>query len=142
MEEMRDGKPSLDAFVDSGVFLPFYGMEGDTFRLGNLVFEASEDDCDGYRSSLGDIFERTNERQARTSPLARVRVVYHGHPDYLTDDEVNDFAGYTLEDESGHRWAYIGTIEMQDYYPCYRALYNPRRDQTDFAQPTASDFKR
>jgi len=98
----------------------FYGVDNEAFKLGKLVFEAVEDENDGYRSCLGSVevkdpsglifFKRS---------LARVKVVA---------TEVGDFDGYHLVDVAdGHVWLRFGTDHCDDYYPCFIFDYSPKK---------------
>lgn len=99
--------------------LPFYGVDNNCFKLGDRVFEAVEDESDGYRSYLGSVEVRDPSGLIffRT-PLASVRVVE-------VDD--NYAEEYQLVDDGGHVWLRFGTNNCDDYYPYFVFEYQPRK---------------
>lgn len=98
---------------------PFYGVDGNTFKLGDAVFEAVEDPSDGYRSMMDRVDAVIGEGSIFFgSSIALVRVE--------RIDE-RDFVGYQLVDaHDGHVWLKLGTDEYDDYYPCFTFRYEPK----------------
>lgn len=109
-----------------GKKLKFYGVDGFCFKLGNHVFEALEDENDGYRSMMEDIVDITANPDTKDKiffkkPIALVTVhdSSSGHND--GDDH------YALIDaKDGHIWLTFGTDHHDDYYPCFRFYYRPK----------------
>lgn len=110
--------------TDSTKTYAFYGVCGNQFKLDSTVFEAKEDESDGYRSyletvevvKLGGIFQY--------HPLAMVFV--REVEDKSVDDcyEDGDFTGYQLVDcKTGHVWLTIGTDYSDSYYPSFTFSY-------------------
>lgn len=97
----------------------FYGIDNECFKLGNQVFEAVEDEDDGYRSYLGSVEVReTDGLIFFRTPLATV-----------VAEEWSDChsEGINLVDiTDGHVWLSFGTDYMDDYYPCFFMRYQPR----------------
>lgn len=97
----------------------FYGVVGNYFKLGNVIFEAIEDEGDGYRSYLdsvvlegdGCVLDSINHLFNRR-PIAKVRVT-------STSDEVD-----IIDAVTGHTWLSIYTDYIDDYYPCFRFDYS------------------
>ena len=97
----------------------FFGVDCNAFKLGGLVFEAIEDEDDGYRSYFtsvevkdptGLIFFKTE--------VAEVTVAR-----YLDQD----FDGYELVDvRDGHVWLRLGTDSSDQYYPMFTFRYWPK----------------
>ena len=84
------------------------------------VFEALEDEQDGYRSSLAEVREVTDPVQlsALTFSPSPYATVIGSH--YSGDD----FEGIMLVDETDdHVWLQIGTEKLDDYYPCFIFSY-------------------
>jgi hypothetical protein len=121
------GKDSLKGLARAGTILPFYGIDNLRFKLAEQVFEAIEDESDGYRSYLESIkVVRNPEDIFRDQPIALVRVV---EAEIDLDEEDGypfRFRGYNLVDPTGHIWLQIGTSSTDAYYPSFRFLYNPK----------------
>lgn len=101
----------------------FYGVDNYCFKLGNRIFEAVEDESDGYRSYLGSV-ELIGDPKGfglifpRYS-FARVRLEesYSGC----------DFEGYQIVDlDDGHVWLRFGTEHAWDYYPVFVYAYSAK----------------
>ena len=60
-----------------GLEADFYGVDCNCFKLDNCVFEAVEDESDGYRSMMSDVRMKddTTGLIFFKTPVARVRVV-------------------------------------------------------------------
>lgn len=106
----------------------FYGVDNNSFKIGVHIFEAEEDEDDGYRSFLrsvevkdpaGLIFFGT--------PIATVRVA---DLDEISSDRYETrplHDGYQLIDvDDGHVWLRFGTDVSDDYYPCFIFDYMPK----------------
>ncbi len=108
-----------------GLVLPFYGVDGNLFKLGTTVFEAIEDEGDGYRSMLGDvvIVEDVTGLVFSNEPFATVTVTWI--EDGGRDSSSEGYEGYKLEDANGHVWLYVGTDDLHDYYPMFYFHYEP-----------------
>lgn len=97
----------------------FYGVDNECFKLGNQVFEACEDEDDGYRSYLGSVEVReTNDLIFFRTSLATVvaEEFEHGSREGVNLVDVTD----------GHVWLSFGTDYCDDYYPCFFVSYHPR----------------
>jgi hypothetical protein len=114
----------LDFETMVGMEADFYGVDNNSFKLDDVVYEAIEDEEDGYRSCLGCI--EINE-EARASkiffrmPVARVVV---------ESEDDGYFKGYKLTDlHDGHQWLRFGTSDYDDWYPCFTFEYSPKPPQ-------------
>lgn len=98
----------------------FYGVDGNTFKLKKLVFEAMEDESDGYRSCLGSVEKKDPSGLVFFKRrVAKVKVV--------AVDE-GSFIGHDLVDvKDGHVWLRLGTDHADDYYPCFVFNYQPKK---------------
>ena len=97
----------------------FYGVDNNCFKLGRKVYEAIEDEDDGYRSYLHSIEVVKVDGIFFKKPLAYVEVKSTGDGDY--------FEGYWLEDtKDGHVWLRVGTDNADDYYPYFVFEYQPK----------------
>jgi hypothetical protein len=117
---MADEKDLFGGLV--GKEFKFYGVDNCCMKLGNQVFEAVEDESDGYRSYLGSIevidLKSTNLIFPRYS-FANVRV---------EEDWGDVFQGYILRDVlDGHEWLRFGTDYCDDYYPVFRFQYQAKK---------------
>ena len=97
----------------------FYGVNCNCFKLDKLVFEAVEDEDDGYRSLLDEVKIVDKGSMVFTRRmLGKVQVV---------DADEGDFEGWHLVDvDNGHRWLRFGTDHCDDYYPWFCFEYQPR----------------
>lgn len=102
----------------------FYGVYNNTFKLGDVVFEAIEDPDDGYRSYLETISITTNGIFQK-QPLAYVQIVRN------LDDHDDGYSLYSPE--TGHTWLWVGTEDIDDYYPSFIFNYTPDTAQTTYA---------
>lgn len=98
----------------------FYGVCGNRYKLDETIWEAMEDENDGYRSCLGSI-----------------EIVNPGTDDIFFPDSLgkvcvkkydeNDTEGWAIEDiATGHIWLVIGTNYSDSYYPSFRFEYTPK----------------
>jgi len=97
----------------------FYGVDNNAFKIGRFVFEALEDEDDGYRSYLGSVEVKDPEGLIFFGrSVAKVR---------LEEYSFGDFEGYRLVDVvGGHVWLKFGTDHAYDYYPCFIFEYLPK----------------
>jgi hypothetical protein len=97
----------------------FYGVDSLMFKLGRYVFEAVEDESDGYRSYFGS-FESRNAADGIFLNRAVARVRVESYEDHSSD-------GWRLVDlRDGHVWLRVGTDNTDDYYPMFVFDYQPR----------------
>lgn len=90
-------------------------VDGHSFRVGDLTFEAVEDEMDGYRSSLKHLRVVDNIR-----PTFRENIhIEESFGEYID--------GIQLVNEVGLIILTIGTRNYDDYYPCFVFRYNPER---------------
>lgn len=84
------------------------------FRIGDLTFEAIEDESDGYRSSLQEFKLVEN---IRSTFRENVTIYFDGAYFYLK----NDLGKVVLT---------VGTDYSVDYYPCFVFDWEPRNLST------------
>lgn len=89
-------------------------VDGFMFRIGDLTFEALEDENDGYRSALGEFRLVNNIR-----PTFREKVTIRTDGDYFY--LINELEKEVLK---------VGTDYADDYYPHFRFLWEPRNLST------------
>jgi hypothetical protein len=108
-----------------GKEFPFYGIDGYSFKLGDMVFEALEDPCDGYRSYLGsiEVVERTGI--FFPNPIATVKIVPYDS-EYKYDSTRSNIGHKLVDVEDGHVWLEVGTDAYDDWYPCFAFRYQPK----------------
>lgn len=123
------GADALQELAVAGAQLDFYGVDNNCFKLGDAVYEALEDEDDGYRSYLRSInVTQTEGLIFFSQPLARVRVVVAGSEarfGWSPYEPRSSF--YVLRDVvDGHVWLCIGTDGSDDYYPLFVFEYQPK----------------
>lgn len=96
----------------------FYGVDGNRFKLGRVVFEAIEDPEDGYRSCLDKVAICTDDKEIIFNEVPLTQVV-------LKHYSASAFDGYILVDAIGHVWLKIGTDSSDGYYPFFVFEYKP-----------------
>ena len=87
------------------------------FRLDGVVYVATEDPDDGYRSSLKEIIIQENDRV--TNEFPPVKVVGTMKHDILILKNV----------ENGKVVLEVGTDNSDDYYPSFVSYFNPENMQ-------------
>jgi hypothetical protein len=116
-------KDALKKLADAGEWHRLYGSDSCMFKLDETIYEAEEDESDGYRSYLGSIEVRPDASAIFfANPVAVVKVVEvnNGSNNY------DDVDGYHVVDADGHVWLQIGTSNTDDYYPCFRFVWSPK----------------
>lgn len=112
--------------VPLGVRLPFYGVDNQCFKLGDVVYEAMEDPDDGYRSYLGSVVVKDAAGLIFFGkPVDEVVVVALA----VSETEPPDypFNGYVVKSlRDGHEWLRFGTEDYLNYYPGFVFKYQPR----------------
>lgn len=101
-----------------GLRAKFYGVDNNMFKLGKVVFEAIEDENDGYRSSLQCVRIVPKENMVGAKGLLAE----------VTITEIDDdrFGGWALIDDLGYCWLKFGTDNRDDYYPSFIFDYSPK----------------
>lgn len=117
---------SFDFLVTERWQAPFFGVDHNRFKMGDRVFEAVENEIDGYRSDLGAV----EVRKGGVFFLNPVDVVYLDR----TNERAEPSSGYGECDlyrlvsvNDGHVWLEFGTENTDDYYPCFIFHYRPRK---------------
>lgn len=110
-----------------GLEADFYGVDCNSFKLDNCVFEAVEDENDGYRSMMSELRvvgeEEVNKLIFFKTPVARVRVEDESEGTYSS----HTFDGYKLVDvKDGHIWLTFGTDNSDNYYPSFSFYYQTK----------------
>lgn len=121
--------PGFDHFIGD-VFL-FYGVDNHMFKLDDTVWEAIEDENDGYRSML-ECVSVTHGGIFRNQPITIVE---------LREAKRSDLVGYELVDDNQHVWLSIGTDESDDYYPSYVFRYEPGKIPITPIKPSPTNSK-
>lgn len=101
--------------------LPFFGVDNNRFKIGDVVYEALEDPDDGYRSYLTSVAVRDGGIFF-PNPVATVTITECSEPEPNNDS----FAGYAIKGEDGHQWLKFGTDTSDNYYPCFVFRYTPK----------------
>ena len=89
------------------------GFECNRFRLDGRVFEAVEDEDDGYRSSLDHVIE-----------LPATELGCNVQPSLVVECRLVEGSFHGLEFTQGE-WLVlrVGTEDADDYYPCFTCQY-------------------
>lgn len=124
----------LDKLI--GKELPFYGVDGNAFKLGKTVYEAIEDPSDGYRSYLDSVVKKDPSGLnffRRSIATVRVKPV----------DFDRGLRGYIFVDvDDGHEWLHVGTDHNDDYYPSFTFSYWPKPPKPPKKRKTAGQLDR
>jgi hypothetical protein len=106
-----------------GKTFKFYGVHDTFFKIGRYIFEAIEDENDGYRSYLDSVETRSDENLVflgRSFATVIVEAVEDGPY----------FNGFVLRDSTdGHIWLKFGTDNADDYYPCFIFEYQTKKEE-------------
>jgi len=97
----------------------FYGVCNNCFKIGSVVFEALEDENDGYRSSLKGVNVLTDEEVK-----SRDLIFFHesiAQVKIITDEDNL----YLADTTTGHTWLRVGTDTTDSCYPMFRFEYTP-----------------
>lgn len=98
----------------------FYGVCGTAYKLDDRVWEAKEDESDGYRSYLQSILLTDDKNLVFfDQPLALVQVIKVNDPDGLQGWHLVD-----VKDE--WVWLKVGTNYHDDCYPYFVFEYLPK----------------
>lgn len=92
----------------------FYGATEHQFKIGATVWEAEEDESDGYRSYLGSVERKVSDAIFFKRPIAKVRV------EILPDENK------LVDVKDGHEWLRFGTDYADPYYPYFFFDYQPK----------------
>ena len=96
----------------------FYGVDNNCFKLGRKIYEAIENEDDGYRSYLDSVNIVNIDGIFFNKPLGYVEV---------KAIDTGYFDGYIVEDvKDGHVWLRVGTDNADDYYPMFVFEYQPK----------------
>jgi hypothetical protein len=112
-EELAEQKKVLD----------FYGMDNNFFKLDDQIYQAIENESDGYRSYLGEIKPISDEEADSNF------IFFQNAVDRVTIVDVSNetFHGYEIVAiEDKHTWVRVGTDNVDDYYPMCIIWYHPR----------------
>lgn len=107
----------------------FHGANDLFFKLDGEVVECAEDESDGYRSMMLDLYlaEAGQRHIFFKTPVDTVTV--EEAPSSLPD-EYGEFRGWQIVSTSPdrHVWVTMGTANSDDYYPGFRFNYTPRKE--------------
>ena len=122
---------TIQDILEEDTLYSFYGVNGTEFKLGNIVFEAIEDEDDGYRSYLDSVPMVKSDSVFFKRPL--INVYYDSYVQQYSKNEYQDYeGGFVLKDETGHVWLTVCTDHGDSYYPYFVFEYTPREDLKDF----------
>jgi hypothetical protein len=115
--------------IELGLEADFYGVDNTCFKLDDCVFEAVEDESDGYRSCMEEVRmkDNTDDLIFFQTPLARVRVEDASDYEKYAGFHDDRFEGYKLVDvNDGHSWLVFGTDHSDSYYPSFTFYYQTK----------------
>ena len=95
----------------------FYGVDSNCFKVGRHVFEALEDESDGYRSMCSGICERTD---------VGILLFFKRRIATVSVEPDAEYEGFRLVDTDGHVWLRLGTDNSNGYYPSFVFRYAPK----------------
>ena len=116
----------VDEFVEK---ISDYGYDEDSnivaFELDGIVYVASEDPKDGYRSSMKDIKVKEIKIKNKFAPVDIVGKM-RGDSDYNKNDVI-DF----IDCVTGKTVLSVGTENTYDYYPYFVGVFTPENMATN-----------
>lgn len=119
-EHVLDGVDFFnDLFLQYGE--DFAGSNVLRFRLDGVVYVAAEDPCDGYRSTLADVFVREGATMRNVFAPVKVRGRWRGPNSNGTEDDILEL----LDAKTGRVVLEVGTDNSADYYPGFVASFHP-----------------
>jgi len=114
-----------------GKTFKFYGVHDTFFKIGQHIFEAIEDEDDGYRSYLDSVETRKDEK-----------LVFLGRSfaTVTVEEKCNGcFDGYVLRDTTDdHIWLKFGTENTDDYYPYFVFEYQTKLEVAERVERKAA----
>lgn len=121
----------LGNLIEKDCIYEFYGVIGNHFKIGNVIFLAVEDPDDGYRSYLDSVVLEQDSSEIRfiknrfsRKPLARVKVLISGTG---VSEEI-----YIVDADTNHIWLSIYTEDYDDYYPTFRFDYKVPETEAEY----------
>lgn len=87
-------------------------VDGYRFRIGDLTFEAIEDEGDGYRSCLDHVRIVDN-----------LRPIFHEEVTIYPLEEIDN--GIKLVNKLNLSVLEVGTSDYEEYYPCFHFKWEP-----------------
>jgi hypothetical protein len=124
--ELKDlvGEHLLSGFeYGSEKYEDYCGIEDDRqyllFILDGITYLACENPEDGYRSCMEDL-EITDRKVSNVFTPIKVYNTMMDNDDYQINDVLEIHDGI-----NGKVILSIGTINIDDYYPCFHCEYNP-----------------
>lgn len=119
----------VDLKADNFTEYDFYGVDGNYFKLDDIVFEVVEDEDDGYRSAMEGVRIVTDKRVVEEKLIFFDKMICKV---VIKDDD--EYDGYKLVDDSGHIWLRFGTDSSDSYYPCFMFVYEAKEDKDEFSR--------
>jgi hypothetical protein len=116
---------------------PYYGMCGNFIKIGADVFEAVEDEDDGYRSMLADLKLVMNAKTIKEQIFSPLPLSYVTLNAVKTNEDRSGggdgFEGYEVRDWFiEHVWAVLGTNKTDGYYPSFYVTSHPLTDEQKY----------
>ena len=108
-----------DHFEDCGVI---------RFRLDGIVYTATEDPSDGYRSSMDKLFVSPDEPMRNVFPAVRVLARKKANEKYSVNETLE-----LIDVVTGKVVMEVGTDNTDDYYPSFVSAFWPEHMATNAA---------
>ena len=97
------------------------------FKFDNILWQAKEDELDGYRSMLDYVVYADSDTKNKFIGHKNLANVILENIDDTEDG--GNFAGYVLKDTSDdHIWLRIGTNYIDEWYPCIVFQHAPKEN--------------
>ena len=90
------------------------------FRLDGVCYMAIENPDDGYRSSMKSLVICESPNMKNVFPPLSVIGRHRGNTTYSEDDILE-----LIDAVTGKTVLEVGTTNVDDYYPCFTAWFNP-----------------
>ncbi|MDO8688648.1 MAG: hypothetical protein Q7R39_01305 [Dehalococcoidia bacterium] len=104
----------------------FFGVCNEQFKLDDTVYEAVEDEDDGYRSMLKAVIVAP-EAKGIFFQKSVAKVICTELEENRKDGIFSGWVFTELLESGPHVWLTVGTGNSDDYYPYFVFNYKPRR---------------
>lgn len=132
--ELKDlqGKATLSAVDLGSIRVPdryendgrtFHDCDACYFRLNGTLYAAVEDQNDGYRSSMRELYIDPHTNVINEFPEVAVFCIHHSGGDECSYDSHDLLSIYDLE--TSKLVLRVGTRNADDYYPSFVARFDP-----------------
>ena len=118
-----------------GLCFAFYGVDGNCFALDGHVYEAVENEDDGWRSYLDSVRVDPGIHLFFSAPLATVRIEHYNALCHGTLYNDRDRGFRLIDTQDEHVWLEVGTDLYNSWYPLFVFRYHPKINPKEVKEP-------